>query len=56
MLTCGGNVILVKCTAGRMMEIVQHGYQYPKVQQVFKVLREHREHRDIKVIKVIKVK
>ena len=42
MLTCGGKVILVKCTSGMMMEIVLSGYQYLKVQQVFRVLRVHK--------------
>jgi hypothetical protein len=52
MLTCGGKVILVKCTFGMMMEVVQHGYQYLKVQQVFKVLRVLKDHKGIKDIKV----
>ena len=36
MLTCGGKVILVKCTSGMMMEVVLSGYQYLKDQQVFR--------------------
>ena len=54
MLTCGGKVILVKCTSGMMMEIVLSGYQYLKDQQVFKVLKVLLELLELKVFKVLK--
>ena len=53
MLIYGGKVILVKCTSGIMMELVQHGYQYLKVQQVYRV---HKVHKVLLVYKVIKDK